>query len=477
MVRITGREAQVQDSLFFKSLRRITAVAVLTGLAMSSVMTSAHAQAKPKNWKDTAEYDMYNEVSKAAAAKNYTKMITDLDAWKAKYPESDYKDVRGNLYVAAYNESKQFSKLLAFTSELLSKDLDALYPDPKTGPSDVIRILFTSAVAVQQLPNPTPQELATSEKAARLLMSYSRKPEGMPDADWNNTRTQLQNAAKATLMLVAVLPGNVALAKNPRDCATAETVFSKALSDYPENAFISYQLGVALNCLARTNPTKMEEYAPRAIYSFVRAIVIDPTLGGTQDAKKVTDYVTNAYTNYHGDSEGLDQLKVQAKASPLPPAGFTIETATKVAERKQKEFAEKFPQLAMWLGIKGQLAGPEGEAYFTSSMKDAKIPKLKGTLVEGVPACRSKQLLIAVPEPNQQGTPPTVITLNLDAALTGKPETGGEIEWEGVPSAFTKDPFMLTMDADKADITNLKVTPCVATPAKGPARKAPAKKK
>src|SRR4029077_17941002 len=98
--------------------------------------------------------------------------------------------------------------------------------------------------------------------------------------------------------------------------------------------------------------------------------------------KKVTDYVTNAYNNYHGDSEGLEQLKAAAKASALPPAGFTIETATKVAERKQKEFAEKYPQLAMWLGIKGQLAGNEGEAYFASSMKDAKIPKLKGTLMD-----------------------------------------------------------------------------------------------
>src|SRR5687767_8724403 len=107
MVRITGREAQVQESLF-KSLRRITAVAVLTGLGMGSVGTSAHGQGKPRNWKDTAEYDMYNEVSKDDAGKNYTKMITDLDAWKAKEPQSDYSDVRDNLYVAAYNESKQF---------------------------------------------------------------------------------------------------------------------------------------------------------------------------------------------------------------------------------------------------------------------------------------------------------------------------------------------------------------------------------
>jgi hypothetical protein len=462
---------------FFKSLKTITAVAVLTGLVMSSAVQPAHAQAKEKKWKDTAEYDMYSEVQKDIAAKNFTKMATDLDAWKAKYPESDYADVRDNLYVAAYNDSKQFSKLLAFTGELMKKDLDASYPDPKSGPVDVIRILFNSAVGLQQLPNPTPQEMATGEKAARQLLTYNRKPEGMADGDWANLKTQVQNAAKGALMFVTVVPGNLALAKNPRDCATAETVFTKAATEYPDNAFIAYQLGVSLNCQARSNPAKMEEYGPRAIYSFVRAVMLDPTLGGTQDGKKVTDYVTNAYNNYHGDSEGLDQLKATAKSSPLPPAGFAIETATKVAERKQKEFAEKYPQLAMWLGIKGQLAGENGEQYFAGSMKDAKIPKLKGTLMDAKPACRSKELLVAVPEPNQQGTAPTVITLKLDAALTGKPETGVEIEWEGVPSAFTKDPFMLTMDTDKADITGIKTTPCVGTPTKAAPKKGTATKK
>src|SRR6185503_3529992 len=119
---------------------------------------------------------------------------------------------------------------------------------------------------------------------------------------------------------------------------------------------------------------------------------------GTQDGKKITDYVTNAYNNYHGDSEGLEQIKVQAKASPMPPPDFKIRTATEIAMEKEKEFKEKYPQLAMWLSLKGQLAGPEGEAYFASSLKDSGIPKntLKGTVVEGRPACRSKELLVSV---------------------------------------------------------------------------------
>ena len=187
------------------------------------------------------------------------------------------------------------------------------------------------------------------------------------------------------------------------------------------------------------------------------------------------EMLTNTYVNYHGGSEGLDELKQQAKATPLPPANFTIESATKVADRKQKEFESKYPQLAMWLGIKSQLAGAGGPQYFESSLKNAAVPKLKGTVVEGKPACRSKELLVSVPEPDQQNAQP-VITLKLDAPLTGKPEAG-EIQWEGVPSAFNPDPFMLTMDTEKAKIEGLKTTPCAAGPAaRPPAQKSPSKK-
>jgi hypothetical protein len=41
-----------------------------------------------------------------------------------------------------------------------------------------------------------------------------------------------------------------------------------------------------------------------------------------------------------------------------------------------------------------------------------------------------------------------------------------------VPTAFTKDPFLLTMDTEVAKIQGLKSTPCAATaPARGPHKK------
>ena len=96
---------------------------------------------------------------------------------------------------------------------------------------------------------------------------------------------------------------------------------------------------------------------------------------GTQDPKKMGDMLNNTYVNYHGGPDGLDELKAAVKSSPLPPANFTIESSTKVSERKEKEFESKYPQLAMWLKIKGGLARAEGPAYFENQLKNAAVPK------------------------------------------------------------------------------------------------------
>jgi hypothetical protein len=454
---------------FYTIMKRIAATAALGALVAAGTLQPALAQgaaAPAKNYKP-GEYELYDSAAKALGAQNFTKAIADLDAWKQKAAESDYAAERSVLYIQAYSGAKQFDKVLTESAALMAKDLDSQFPDPKTGPGQVLQALVHTSGAVQGIPQPSQAQLDTAQKAATMLKSYNRKPEGLADAQWAQAKDGLAKAADAALMYVAVVPGANALAKN--DCETAQNLLSRAVGAYPNNAYIAYQLGQAYRCTIKATPAKMEEYQPKAIYQFIRALVIDPSLGGTQDAKKMTDMLTNTYVNYHGGSEGLEELKASAKSMPLPPANFTIESATKIADKKQKEFESKYPQLAMWLGIKSQLAGAEGPAYFESQLKNAAVPKLKGMVVEGKPACRSKELLVSVPEPNQANAQ-TVITLKLDTALTGKP-TAGEIQWEGVPSAFTADPFMLTMDTEKTKIEGLQVTPCAAAPPARPAGK------
>ena len=51
----------------------------------------------------------------------------------------------------------------------------------------------------------------------------------------------------------------------------------------------------------------------------------------------------------------------------------------------------------------------------------------------------------------------------LDKPLAGKPELNQEFHWEGLPTAFTKDPFLLTMDTEVAKLEGLRTAPCAVT--------------
>jgi hypothetical protein len=427
------------------------AIAVLSAVVMTGMVQSARAQ--DKKWKDTAEYDLYMSASKAVAANNGTQALSDLDSWKSKYAESDYKDDRTVLYIQAYAAAKQPAKAVDAAADLINRGVDTVFADPKLGPSNAIKALFSTVFAITQVTDPTPNELAVGDKAAHALLDYNRKPEGVADAAWNEARTtQLQPAAKAALTYIAIVPGNQAYDK--KDWAGCEAAYTKALAAYPQNAFISYRLGACLRSQAAEKPEKRSQ----AVYEFQRAAVLDATLGGSSNAEQVKKYADNSYTNMHGSDEGLAALKEAVKASPLPPDGFKIKTATEIAEEEQAIFEKTNPQLALWMKIKGALADTNGDQYFAGQLKDSQVPQLRGTLIDAQPACRPKTLIVAVPLPGNTPTPE--ITLKLDAALSGKPELNQEFHWEGVPSAFTKDPFMLTMDTPKEKLEGLKTTPC-----------------
>ena len=417
--------------MFYRTYHRIAAVAVLGAVALTGAAQIARAQAAPpeKKVKDQGEYDIYNQTLKDLA--NPAALLKDLDTWAQKYPDSDWKDDRQYYYISAYAGTNQPAKVLEIGSQLMARDLKKVYVDPKAGPQMILTVLYQIAVNLTKIPNPTAEQMQQGEAAAKQLQEF---------------------------VPVFFTAAN----KDAKECVTGEASYRKALEKYPENALIAYQLGRALRCQQTSGPEKV----PQALYEFARAAAIDPTLGGTMDPKALNNYLESAYSSFHGSLEGLDALKTMAKASPLPPADLKIETATAIATKKQAEFEQSNPQLALWMRIKGALADNNGTTYFENELKDSGVPPMKGTLLEGKPACKSKELLVAIPLPDAQGNPVAEITLKLDTPLAGKPETGTTIQWTGVPKAFTKDPFMLTMEVEKAKVENVKTSPCAAAPAK-----------
>lgn len=435
-------------------MRLFTAVVIIIVSCCASA--AAEKQLRP------GESDIYNQVVKDLNAQNFTKAVTNLDTWQQKFADSDYQDERAALYVQSYAGANQPEKALDAAAVLLSKDLNSAFTG--TGAqATIIRILYNTVSAVSKAKNPTAAELSTGTKAANLLLALDKPLPDVPAEQWAEIRKDLRARAEATLLYIAMLPGTQAMAKQPPDCAAAVAAYTSALAERPESAAISYELGRALNCEVKADPAKVSA----AVYEFVRAAVIDPTLGDPRnDAKKIQAFADSAYTRLHGSAEGLAELKLAVKQSPLPPADFRIKTKDELDDDKRKQFEQDHPQLALWMQIKAKLSGADGEQYFQDHLKDAAVPPLTGSLVDAKPACRPKQLLIAVTPPEAGAPAMPEIALKFEKPLAGKPELNATIQFEGVPSAFSKEPFLLTMDSEISKIDGLKLSPCAVTPAR-----------
>jgi hypothetical protein len=281
---------------------------------------------------------------------------------------------------------------------------------------------------------------------------------------------------RSALLFTAMLPGSQAQAK--RDYEAAEQAYLRVVQQFPDSPQVAFALGGVMIAQMKSNPEKM----PLGLYQVARAVALDPAKWGADAAatnKAAAAYLEKVYTQYHGvDAAGLQQLKETAALSPQPPEGFKIQTQSELAAEKQAELEKSNPQLALWTKVKGALADTSGDQYYESAMKGTLIAgqngarALKGTLVDARPACRSRELVVALSDDSHPE-----VTLRLDSALAGKPQKGAEIQFDGAPSAFARDPFMLTINTEKDKVDGLKLDTCQTASKSGARKGAPAKKK
>jgi hypothetical protein len=448
-----------------RKVRRILPFAsgVAAGAALLAVAMTVAAQAPQQTAKDQGETDIYGAVLADIQARNWTKAITDLDTWSQKYPDTQFKEMQLFGYEQAYaqmNPPNQ-AKALDMANQLLDKDMDKAFPGAPQAPLTIYFLAIQSAHTLGQ--NATPDQLAIGDKAAHKLLDYApkyftdkNKPAPVSAADWENARKQVEQGANDFLYYEAILPAEKA--RLAKDCPAAEAGYIKALGAYPDKSYLVYQLGLAYSC---------QKKMPQAAWEFARTAAMDPTLSGTNPKPAtVTEYAKKYYTNLHGNAEGYDEFVEKAKASLLPPDGFTIVNVDAQKADAINKWNDEHKEAAIWAGLKGSLTAPDGAAYFDSNMKDAAFPPMKGTLMEAVPGCRPKSLLVSVPS-FDNAKPPAEITLKFAAALTGKPEVGGEITFsDAVSKTFTATPFMVTMEVEKDKVQGLTMTPCAATPTK-----------
>jgi hypothetical protein len=414
-------------------------VTAITILAVFAVGTAWCQAAKKKEVKDRAEYDLYVSVTKET---NDAKRLEYLNTWKEKYPDSAFKLERLQYYLNTYKNLNNGAKMLDTAKQLTAED-----PKNLTG-------LYWQTLLTVSLANPAPEALDAGEKAANSLIANldANKPAGATDEAWKKEKATLEGIAHTTL-------GWAAMQRKNSDAA--EKSFAAALDAIPNNAQVDYWMGATI--LAGRKAERQAE----ALFYFARAAAMEGPGALAGPAKeKAVEYFTKLYTTYHGDASGIEDIKKYAAANPKPGADFKLLSKHELANIKDQEFAKSNPQLALWMRVKNELAAANGEQYFAGNVKDTALPPLKGRVISHKPAKFPKEIVVGIEKADV-----AEITLKLENPPKGavKADPGTEIEFEGTPVAFTREPFNLTVEvaADKlkgwpAPPPPVKKTPVVA---------------
>jgi len=420
----------------------------IAGLLLATVIWGqAQGQQAESKWKDRAEWELYDQITKTT---DNTKKLELLRQWEQKYADSFYKDQRLALMMQAYLETNQIGQALQTGSEILALN-----------PKDIRTVYLMTANALR-LTNPTPEQLSMAEKAARTLAGNvdELKPPGTPDADWEKSKPDLVAAGHTTLAWAA---------SQRKDFAGAEKEFIASLKANPNNSQVSYWLAGVIR--EQKDPDKQSE----VLFHYARAAFhTGPGSLNEQGRKEVEKYVNQLYSKFHGSMDGFDELRRLAASNALPPEGFKIMSVYEVSAMKEEEFRKSNPMLALWMTVKKELTGPGGASYFENSVKGALLPggvndikKFKATLIEAKPAKNPKQLVVAIADAD---TPE--VTLVLEEALVGSAPKGTPLEFEGVATTFSADPFNLTFEVEKGQVTGWPAPAPAAKKAPAGAKKA-----
>ncbi len=308
----------------------------------------------------------------------------------------------------------------------------------------------------------SPADMDAAQKAAQDIvdnldkyLSPQNKPATVADAQWAQIKQTMIMRAHSELATVYA---------SKKNDVKAEAEYRTILGLDPNSAPTAYSMGILI--YRTKNIARFSE----AFFWIARGI----QLGGSEalDAKTkaaADKYLSQAYSGYHGDNTGLDDLKKMASSATAPPEGFHIKSSVEIADEQAGDaaaFAKAHPDIALWRQIRDALKADNGPAYF-EQVKGSAIPPESGDfkMFKGkiVSQPSPKEVLLNVE--NAAGD----VTLQFENPLKGMPlNPGDEVSFKGVVAAFVKDPYMLTLTVDKEDVEGIPASAFAAAPAAQP---------
>jgi tetratricopeptide (TPR) repeat protein len=404
----------------------------------------------------------YNAYQAAAADKDATQRVKDLDDFVSKFPNSALMPYVYNSYVHAYNELKDYPHVIEYADREV-----ALGPD-KVNAASRFQALYLRTLAFNYSfseKDPTAQDEATQElaaaKAGLTVMDQVPKPANQTDDQWATNK-------KAPTALFNYTAGIASAAL--KDYASAVTSFQAALAATPNDAVTYFHLGVAY--LQMTPPQSLDGF-----WALARSVALK---GQGQDQVKA--YLRAQIQNYQQTGcdnlvdDQITELITLAGTTADRPATYTIPSAADLTTARN-DTSNFIP----WL----KEGGDHGKLMWLATC-GLEFPDVAVEVMTVTPADGDNSTLLVY---RPAASDPDAAQKEMDAAtdpnmtvnIVGQPEVrrlqkGDGVRFTGTLSGYTPTPFMLTWSTAKVnseDIPPEKAAPGAKRPSHRPAAAAP----
>ena len=407
---------------------------------MAGGMQSARARATAESQGQEAgkqQYTMaeYNSYQACAAEKNAQAQIKCLDDFAAKYPNSALLVYVYPLYYNAYNQLKNYAKVMEYADKLLALG-------DKVEPPVRYQAYFARAYAYSALPpnDPMAKDTAQAQKAhdAALAglktLNELKKPDSMSQEDFDKQKQQptiLFNYTAGTAATVT------------KDYQGAVDSFKAVLALNPDDAITAYKIGTAY--MSMNPPQTMD-----AFWYFAKAVAKNQNKA---QADKVKTYLRQLVSNYQGgnvcdpllDAEMNELLQLAATSADRPATYKLASGADLDAARKDMTIAS----------VIGDLRGGGDKAKTTwLAACGLEFPDVPGKIIEVTPSGDNVQLKVAFVTSDAQFD--TATTPDMDVKIVGQPdasrlEKNNPVRFTATLTSYDPDPFMLHWDKGKVN--------------------------
>jgi len=345
-----------------------------------------------------------------------------LEGYLQQYPDSVVKVDSLELLLVTYQKLGNLQKMTDTANRLLAVD-----------PANLRALVFMTYLKRNQFEQggtPASQAMADMQQFAQRgvqAMQTAPKPDGMSQADFDKLKTASGAIFNGALGLAAL---------QNKDYATAQQRLQDAVNANPANLRDVYPLALAY--LQAPQPIFLQ-----GLWYIARAAELATENKNAEAQQQFTKYGRSFYIKYHGNDQGWSDVLKLAAANATPPADF------KIAPRPTP--ADEARDLVATTAVK-DMTFDQFQLIFTSGNQEAADKvwadlKDKPIAFEAtvVTAGATKLTLAATADDIDKKTADVALTMVTAIPRALIPKIGATAKVEGTPTAYTTQPFMITM--------------------------------